>query len=350
MVDYKQKYLKYKAKYLALRGGVQGFDELAKDINLTDAHMDKDQLDVLDTHSGRIKAIEILLTKPSWMGIQNRDKQPNWYRDNPTFSSIVKDKEMLEKFLTEMKRAKASGEVKIEGETQPVKKGGALIKNYYTRYNLKYLTLRGGGYIELASEINITNQHINELGVKDRLSALIKGVEILLTNPSWIGIVNRSKQPNWYKDNSEFSTISKNTEYLKLFLKDMLNAQNTNSRVYDKNDGSDKATTTKAASDKAASDKAATDKAVATKAASDKAATDKAAADKAAATKAASDKAASDKAEADKAVVDKSSQSSQTSQTSQTPQTDRSKMTMKQRMVFDAKNKLEANKLAADKK
>ena len=115
-MDYKEKYLKYKLKYLELKKLIGGTDfvTLYNDINLTNAHLEElydnkpELFKTSNTLDGLKKIMDILESgkfsngKSFPFGVKNKSIQPKWYTENPTLFTIVKDKELLKKFKTEL--------------------------------------------------------------------------------------------------------------------------------------------------------------------------------------------------------------------------------------------------------
>ena len=108
-LDYYQKYLKYKNKYLQLKQQIGGgFQDVWKDINLTDDHLielfgSREMATGKDTIDGIILAFDKMSEMKDGkeifaFGITNRDKQPKWYKDNPIFFTIYKNKEYFDSF------------------------------------------------------------------------------------------------------------------------------------------------------------------------------------------------------------------------------------------------------------
>jgi hypothetical protein len=99
-IDYYSKYLKYKAKYLTLQKTLIGgtnFDTVYNDIKLTDAHMD--ELGIKTHTADALKeAMRLLKEGKVPLGVINKENQPNWYKDNPTFFTISNNPNLLKEF------------------------------------------------------------------------------------------------------------------------------------------------------------------------------------------------------------------------------------------------------------
>jgi hypothetical protein len=128
-VDYYSKYLKYKTKYLDLQRTLIGgtdFDTVYDDIKLTDAHMD--ELNVkTDTAQALKEAMRLLKEGKVPLGVKNREKQPNWYKDNPTFFTISKNTKLLKEFYDKL------NSFKLVSTSDEVQKGGLGYHSYSAR-------------------------------------------------------------------------------------------------------------------------------------------------------------------------------------------------------------------------
>ncbi len=127
-IDYYSKYLKYKAKYLDLQKTLIGgtdFDTVYNDIKLTDAHMDELNIKT-DTAQALKEAMRLLIEGKVPLGVKNREKQPNWYKDNPTFFTISKNPKLLEEFYKKLQS------FKLISTSAEVQKGGL---GYHRNYS-----------------------------------------------------------------------------------------------------------------------------------------------------------------------------------------------------------------------
>jgi hypothetical protein len=134
-MDYKEKYLKYKLKYLELKKLIGGtnFVTLYNDIKLTDAHLEElydnkpELFKTSNTLDGLKKIMDILESgkfsngKSFPFGVKNKSIQPKWYTENPTLFTIVKDKELLKKFKTELNEYYKTDEPFV---SKPIQLGG----------------------------------------------------------------------------------------------------------------------------------------------------------------------------------------------------------------------------------
>ena len=121
-MDYEQKYLKYKRKYLTLKGG--GLMDVLPDLQIKlisnlkymeeindmvliyvpkyrkhDLIKDTDKYNTIYSTAAAISIIDSQKFKKEYVGVEKRNLQPSWYRDNPEFSIIYKNTEYLKQYI-----------------------------------------------------------------------------------------------------------------------------------------------------------------------------------------------------------------------------------------------------------
>jgi hypothetical protein len=145
-MDYKQKYLKYKKKYLQLKSQLVGgsFEDVWKGLEekITNEHMielnntvrsfkpDFKPHPLTSTIDGIIAAFAIMKTpkfNKEYKGIQNREKQPKWYKENPELITIHNNPKYFDAFnklMIEINEKIQLGDFEIVQQEKIVQQGG----------------------------------------------------------------------------------------------------------------------------------------------------------------------------------------------------------------------------------
>ena len=136
-MDFYEKYLKYKTKYFQLKNRLSGgaFEDVWNGLEekITSEHMTELNDSVIkyvptftphpltSTIDGILAAFAIMSTDEfkKLKGVQNRSKQPNWYKENPEFSTIYNNQKYFNAF-NELIKEINNNEINIHNGGDPL--------------------------------------------------------------------------------------------------------------------------------------------------------------------------------------------------------------------------------------